>query len=165
MKSSYRDKVVNGVCNGAYNYVKSSHNLTTGFGPTIVGEWSAADTDCALWLNNVGQGSHWDGSFYEADGTKQEKICEKCSCKYRNDASLWPSQYRDYLKMYVQGQLDAFSNSYGYFFWNFKIEDGSEPHWSYFDLVDLGVAPQNVQQPEFTCADVSSVPARFDMAA
>ncbi|KAJ2964449.1 hypothetical protein NQZ79_g639 [Umbelopsis isabellina] len=165
MKSSYRDKVVNGICNGAYNYVKSSQNLTTGFGPTIVGEWSAADTDCALWLNNVGQGSHWDGSYYEADGTKNEKICEKCSCKYRNEASLWPTQYRDYLKMYVQGQLDAFSTSYGYFFWNFKVEGGTEPHWSYFDLVDLGIAPKSVHQPDFTCADVSSVPARFDMAA
>lgn len=25
-------------------------------GPTIVGEWSIADTDCAVYVNSVGQG-------------------------------------------------------------------------------------------------------------
>ena len=31
--------------------------MTRSFGgPTIVGEWSIADTDCALYLNSVGQG-------------------------------------------------------------------------------------------------------------
>jgi aryl-phospho-beta-D-glucosidase BglC (GH1 family) len=135
MKSTYRDKVVNGICQGAKNYIKNSDNLETGFGPTIIGEWSAADTDCALWLNNVGQGSRWDGTYYDTDGNIATKACPKCSCKYRNEASIWPAGYQQFLSMYVDAQIDAFSGSYGSFFWNFKVEEGSEPHWSYFDLV------------------------------
>lgn len=135
MKTTYRDKVVNSICQAAKNTIRNSDNLETGFGPTIVGEWSAADTDCALWLNNVGQGSHWEGTFYDQSGQLASKVCTKCSCKYRNESSLWPSGYRQFVKMYMQGQIDAFSQSYGHFFWNFKVENGSEPHWSYFDLV------------------------------
>jgi glucan 1,3-beta-glucosidase len=135
MKASYREKVVNGICDGAMNYVRNSDSPETGFGPTIIGEWSAADTDCALWLNNVGQGSRWDGTFYDLKGNVIPNECRTCSCKYRNESLLWPAGYSQFLKMYVQGQIDAYSQSHGHFFWNFKVEDGSEPHWSYFDLV------------------------------
>ncbi|KAG2175164.1 hypothetical protein INT44_007652 [Umbelopsis vinacea] len=163
MKSTYRDKVVNGICQGAKNYIKNSDSLETGFGPTIVGEWSAADTDCAMWLNNVGQGSRWDGTFYDEQGNLANKSCPKCSCKYRSEASVWPSGYQQFLQMYVDAQIDAFSGSYGFFFWNFKVEGGSEPHWSYFDLVDMGVAPANIAEPTFSCAEVERVPKVFNM--
>ncbi|KAH8551538.1 glycoside hydrolase superfamily [Umbelopsis sp. PMI_123] len=165
MRSSYREKVVNGVCQGAKNYIRNSGNQETGFGPTIIGEWSAADTDCALWLNNVGQGAHWDGTYYDKGGNLTAKICPKCTCKYRNVASAWPPAYRQFLQMYMQGQIDAFSASYGFFFWNFKIEEGSEPHWSYFDLVDLGIAPANIAEPTFSCDAVDKVPQVFNMSA
>ncbi|KAG0020657.1 hypothetical protein BGZ80_003846 [Entomortierella chlamydospora] len=33
------------------------------FGPTVVGEFSSATNDCATYLNGVGAGYRWDGTF------------------------------------------------------------------------------------------------------
>ena len=39
------------------------------FGLTIAGEWSNAVNDCGLFLNNVGAGSRYEGT-YEGSGTR-----------------------------------------------------------------------------------------------
>lgn len=34
---------------------------------TVVGEWSTAVTDCALWLNGRGVGARWDGTWFTSN--------------------------------------------------------------------------------------------------
>ncbi|OAA58373.1 Glycoside hydrolase, subgroup, catalytic core [Niveomyces insectorum RCEF 264] len=51
------------VCSTYTKQISASMDTATGFGPTIVGEWSQADTDCALWVNGVGMGARWTGNF------------------------------------------------------------------------------------------------------
>ncbi len=36
---------------------------------TIIGEWSTAATDCAMWLNGRGVGSRWDGTWQSGQPT------------------------------------------------------------------------------------------------
>jgi glucan 1,3-beta-glucosidase len=40
-------------CQGWSQQMAASVNTSTGFGPTVVGEWGQADTDCTIYLNNV----------------------------------------------------------------------------------------------------------------
>lgn len=47
--------------NGWTGAINQSMNLATGFGPTMVGEFGTADTDCVEYLNNV---SHYSISLY-----------------------------------------------------------------------------------------------------
>ena len=41
-------------CDGWTKQTQESMNTATGFGPTLIAEWSQADTDCAKHLTNVG---------------------------------------------------------------------------------------------------------------
>ncbi|KAF9158172.1 hypothetical protein DFQ26_007925 [Actinomortierella ambigua] len=37
------------------------------FGPTLVGEFSSATNDCAKWLNGIGSGTRWEGTYANED--------------------------------------------------------------------------------------------------
>ncbi len=50
-------------CNGWTDQTLRSMNTATGYGPTMVAEWSQADTDCAKHLTNVGWGNRWTGTL------------------------------------------------------------------------------------------------------
>src|SRR5690606_12846356 len=58
LKLKHTDKL-NFACKGWTAQMLRSQNKQTGFGPTMCGEWSQADTDCATFLNNVNMGSRW----------------------------------------------------------------------------------------------------------
>ena len=53
---SHNDKI-DYACKGWSGQMSISTDTSTGFGPTLCGEWSQADTDCATYLNNVGVGT------------------------------------------------------------------------------------------------------------
>ena len=50
-------------CRGWTEQTETSMDTSTGYGPTLVAEWSQADTDCATYLNNVGWGNRWTGTY------------------------------------------------------------------------------------------------------
>ncbi|KAI7816604.1 glycoside hydrolase superfamily [Gamsiella multidivaricata] len=115
------------------------------FGPTLVGEFSSATNDCATYLNGIGAGYRWDGTFMNENGKPGEAACQRsknndtdgyCSCDAQNRIGTYTPEYRQFLSEFTQTQMDAFEQGLGWFYWNFKTE--TNPLWSYFDGVDQG---------------------------
>ncbi|KAF9387945.1 hypothetical protein CPB97_001836 [Podila verticillata] len=126
---------------------EASRSSTLKFGPTMVGEFSVAVNDCAKYLNGINSGSRWEGTRDEVPGPPMG------SCANENDASKYSSTYKQFLKTFFEAQVEAFEQGSGWFFWNFKTE--SNPLWSYFDGVDQGWIPKDVNNrgPGFCAAN------------
>ncbi|BEI86816.1 hypothetical protein CcaverHIS002_0701620 [Cutaneotrichosporon cavernicola] len=101
---------------------------TNTFGANNAGEWSAAVNDCGQWLNGVGLGSRYDGTF---QGYADKRIG---SCDFWNDYTQWDQATKDGLREWVASSMDAFQN---YFFWTWRIGNGTttvpspNPMWHY----------------------------------
>ncbi|KAL1925529.1 uncharacterized protein VTP21DRAFT_412 [Calcarisporiella thermophila] len=96
---------------------------------TIVGEWSVAINDCGPFLNGVGIGTRWEGTY---DNSSAHCPNKPCTCTGSEDWELWTPEYRKYLRTFAEKQMDAFEEGIGWFFWNFQTEGGVNPHWDYF---------------------------------
>ncbi|KAG0679951.1 exo-1,3-beta-glucanase [Pichia californica] len=97
----------------------------------IVGEWSAALTDCAKWLNGVGRRARMDNTF-AGDGFIAE-------CRYSNDYSKMTREDRINTRRLIEAQLDIYNQTNGFFFWTWKTENAVE--WSMSTLADIGLFP------------------------
>ncbi|KAA8904188.1 glycoside hydrolase superfamily [Sphaerosporella brunnea] len=104
---------------------------------TIVGEWSGALTDCTKWLNGIGRGARYDGSF---PGSWWVGSCTKRTSGSINQFS---AAGKAKTRRYIEAQLDAYEQGAGWFFWTWKTEQGS-PEWEMRDLINNGVFPQPV---------------------
>ena len=124
-------KKISLACKDWSGLIVNSMSGSGGFGPTMVGEWSQADTDCTLHLNGVGMGSRWEGTFSDTMGTPRCPTGDKsCSCDKANaDPSTYSDDYRLFLKTFAIAQMDAFEKSYGWFYWTWKTETAHQ--WSY----------------------------------
>ena len=71
------------------------------FGVSVAGEWSAAINDCGLWVNNVGSGSRYDGSYAGYTGPTGG------SCDPWNNWQSWSQDTKDGLQQFVQASMDA----------------------------------------------------------
>jgi len=125
----------------SHDMQRSSHK----FGPTLVGEFSSATNDCATYLNGVGVGYRWNGTFVEDNGVVGPAACQPekngeiegyCSCEEQNRVGYYTPEYRKFLSDFTQTQMDAFEQGLGWFYWNFKTEKNAL--WSYFDGVEQG---------------------------
>jgi glucan 1,3-beta-glucosidase len=117
-------------CEGWTEQTRQSMDRATGFGPTLVAEWSQADTDCARHLTNVGWGNRWTGTLVTADpaGDVTTPRCpaqdKTCSCDGANaPASKWSSSYKQFLKMFAEAQMSSFEKGWGWFYWVWDTED------------------------------------------
>ncbi|AET40316.1 glucan exo-1,3-beta-glucosidase Ecym_5578 [Eremothecium cymbalariae DBVPG len=107
---------------------------------SIVGEWSGAITDCATWLNGLGIGARYDGTYYKTVNSSREHRYILGACQSHKDISLWDREYKMQVRQFIEAQLTSFSaNSKGWIFWNWKTE--SAPEWDYLKLVTHGVFP------------------------
>lgn len=105
----------------------------------VIGEWSAALTDCGKWLNGVGRGARYDNT-YAGTGVIGE-------CKYSDDPSKLTDQDRDNTRRFIEGQLDLYSKVDGFFFWTYKTESAIE--WSMKDLLEIGLFPQPLSDRKY----------------
>lgn len=152
-------------CSGYTGLLVASDNPSTGWGPTMDGEWSQADTDCALFLNNVGVGSRWTGTLNfgaNEDDIKQNVLtplcpdAPDCSCDMPNaDPSKYSDEYKQFLKMYAEAQMDSFEKVWGWFYWTWKTEKAVQ--WSWMLGLQAGILPEKAYQREWKCGD--AVPA------
>lgn len=121
------------VCNNAWTYSDADKW-------TIVGEWSAAMTDCAAALNGYGIGARYDGTYPGSTYVG--------SCDNMNFLGTWSQQMRDDTRGYIEAQMETFeAHTQGWIFWNFKTE--GSPEWDAFALIDAGVFPQPLSSREF----------------
>ncbi|KFX88558.1 hypothetical protein O988_08975, partial [Pseudogymnoascus sp. VKM F-3808] len=142
---------VNFACKGWTDAVSVGMNPASGFGPTMVGEWSQADTDCTKYLNGVGNGARWTGTF----SGKSTPYCptgdSKCSCDLANaDASSYSKDYKLFLLTWAEAQMFAFEKSWGWFYWTWKTE--SAPQWSYQAGLAGGFMPPLAYKRDWDCS-------------
>ena len=129
------DEHVQAVYSDAESWARGQDKLV------VVGEWSGAMTDCAPFLNGVGYGARYDGTYskHNPDGTytTSEYIG---SCAIRNHIEQWDDGLRAATYAYLAAQIDVYENqAQGSIFWNFKSEGAAE--WDLFRLIDYGVWP------------------------
>jgi glucan 1,3-beta-glucosidase len=99
----------------------------------IVGEWSAAMTDCAVALNGDGIGAKYSGD--------QSNVPKIGSCDKINFIELWDQTLKDDTRMYIESQIRVYEQmTNGWVFWNFKTEASAE--WDLFRLLNAGIFPK-----------------------
>ncbi|KAK6527214.1 hypothetical protein TWF281_010403 [Arthrobotrys megalospora] len=132
--------------------ISGSMDTATGFGPTMVGEWSQADTDCTQYLNGIGNGARWTGTFSDSGGVPKCPTGDKqCSCDLANaDPKDMTPEYKLFLKTWAEAQMDAFEKSWGWFYWTWKTE--SAPLWSYKAGLEGGIMPEKAYDRDWHCS-------------
>ncbi|KEQ94106.1 glycoside hydrolase family 5 protein [Aureobasidium subglaciale EXF-2481] len=158
-------KKVDFACSGWTNQTLRSSDTATGFGPTLCGEWSQADTDCATYLNNVGVGSRWEGTLNmistpggSLDGSVLSPTCPtanspRCSCTNANASpSSYSDGYKQWLRDFAEAQMYSFEKGWGWFYWTWKTESATQ--WSYKDGLAAGILPSKTWERTFTCGSV-----------
>jgi len=122
------------VCNNVASYASGSDKWV------VVGEWTAAETDCAPALNGYGIGSRYDGTYPNSTYVG--------SCADMNNIANWDDDMKGDVKGYIEAQISAFeSHTQGWVFWNFKTEAADE--WDAFALLDAGLFPQPLTNQDF----------------
>lgn len=105
--------------------------------PAVVGEWSAALTDCCPWLNSVGYGTRWEGTAPFTNKKIKNKQIGKCA--NINTWSAWTEAHKADTRKYIEIQLDEYGKSNGWIFWCFKTETSIE--WDFVRLAQYGLFP------------------------
>ena len=108
---------------------------------TVVGEWTGAQTDCAKWLNGLGKGARYDGTF-EGSST-----VGSCNGKFTGTVSALSNDDKNNIQSFIEAQLDAYEQHTGWIFWTWKTE--SAPEWHMQDLLAAGLFPQPLNSRKY----------------
>jgi glucan 1,3-beta-glucosidase len=130
------------------------------FGPTLCGEWSQADTDCAPYLNNVGAGTRWTGTYVSDTNPALSKLTPgcpasspACDCAPANaDPSTYTPLYKQWLRMNAEAQMTSFEVGWGWFYWTWLTEGSTQ--WSWKLGMEAGILPGKVWDRGFNCTEV-----------
>ena len=132
----------------------------------VIGEWTAAMTDCAPALNvskltcvnhlfllmawqGYKVGSRYDGTYSKRnpDGTYDTSTFIK-NCTNLNSIDQWTDDMRSNTQKYIETQLNVFEQyAAGWIFWNFKTEAAAE--WDLFQLLDHELFPQPLSSRKY----------------
>jgi len=99
----------------------------------VVGEWCGAQTDCAMWLNGLGRGARYDGSY---DGSPW---IGDCVAKYQGTVDDMLQVDKTNMRMFIEAQLDAYEWHTGWICWTWKTE--SAPEWHMQNQTRAGIFP------------------------
>jgi glucan 1,3-beta-glucosidase len=117
-------------CEGWTQQTLLSMDTATGFGPTLVAEWSQADTDCTRHLTNVGWGNRWTGTYDTGNASTDiltprcPTTDERCECGDANaESGRWSASYKLFLRMFAEAQMASFEKGWGWFYWVWDTED------------------------------------------
>lgn len=150
-------------CDGWTQQTEQSMNTSTGFGPTLVAEWSQADTDCARHLTNVGWGNRWTGTYDTGNASDPLRALtprcpaqdETCSCAKANaDPSSYSDDYKQFLLYFAQAQMDSFETGWGWWYWTWWTSSGST-QWSYKRGLAAGILPAKAYDRSFRCGSTT----------
>lgn len=146
-------------CRGWTEQTEQSMDTTTGFGPTMVAEWSQADTDCALYLTNVGWGNRWTGTYDTGNASDPNNALDpkcptqdgSCSCASANaNPSDYSDEYKQFLLYFAEAQMDSFEKGWGWFYWTWWTSQGNW-QWSYKRGMQAGILPEKAYDRTFHC--------------
>ncbi|KAK7044363.1 glycoside hydrolase [Favolaschia claudopus] len=127
------------------------NNTMQNFGFIVAGEFSNAVTDCGTYVNGVGQGSRYDGTFTLDGHHDRLGSCEDDWLNYKN----WDQPTKDAYKTFAKSSMDALQN---FFFWTWKIGPASSgnieaPHWSYSLGLQEGWMPTDPREAVGQCGN------------
>ncbi|KAI0553932.1 glycoside hydrolase family 5 protein [Xylaria curta] len=155
IRFTHQEKV-NYACSDWTQQAQQSLNTATGYGPTMFAEWSQADTDCALYLTNVGWGNRWTGTYDSGNSSSEAltPMCptkdSTCSCNSANAAyGDYSDEYKKFLLMFAEAQMTSFEKGYGWWYWTWDTE--SSPQWSYRQGLAAGILPAKAYDRDFNC--------------
>ncbi|KKY13547.1 putative exo-beta-glucanase glycosyl hydrolase family 5 [Diplodia seriata] len=163
IKFSHSEKV-NFACKGWTQQSLRSMNKNTGFGPTMCGEWSQADTDCTQYINNVGWGTRWEGTYNTGNESTQvlTPTCPTdnnpvCSCNNANaDPADYSDTYKQFLLDFALAQMYSFEQGWGWFYWTWKTEKAVQ--WSWQRGMQAGILPDKVWDRSAFACNTSDIP-------
>ncbi|OCK84614.1 glycoside hydrolase family 5 protein [Lepidopterella palustris CBS 459.81] len=158
IKLKHTDKL-NFACKGWTAQTLRSEDKTTGFGPTMCGEWSQADTDCTQYINDVGVGSRWEGTMNTGNASTSvlSPTCPTnnnptCECTDANaDPSKYTAVYKQWLLQFAQAQMESFERGWGWFYWTWETEAATQ--WSWKLGMAAGILPAHAYDRNFNCND------------
>lgn len=151
----------------ACSWRKRVHSIQDSTLPLIVGEWSLATDNCAMWLNGFHdnapgypkvdcasvrcpapyvsgikgppQGSELPGPFGTGTSAPSGGNCPV--------TKPWDNE-DEMMQKLAQRKLSAFNEAAGWFFWNFKVEiEEGEAHWSWHGSQMRGWLPDDISRP------------------
>jgi len=108
---------------------------------TISGEWTGAQTDCAKWLNGLGKGARYDGTY------ENDTPIGSCAGKYQGSVAGLSSDDKKNIRQFIEAQLDAYESAAGWIFWTWKTE--SAPEWNMKGLLAHGLFPQPLTDRQY----------------
>ncbi|KAF2025086.1 glycoside hydrolase [Setomelanomma holmii] len=151
----HRDKL-NFACAAWTKQSQRSMDTATGFGPTMCGEWSQADTDCTQYINNVATGTRWEGTFNTGNTSTSVLVPQcplktsACSCDKANaDPSTYSDTYKKWLYQFGIAQMDSFEAGWGWFYWTWETEKATQ--WSYRRGMAAGILPKKAYDRDWKC--------------
>ncbi|KAH9932038.1 exo-beta-1,3-glucanase [Epithele typhae] len=100
----------------------------------VVGEWTPAQTDCAVSLNGRGKGARYDGTL---PGSTAVGSCAGLT----GSGAGFSSDYKTFLRQYWEAQTITYERNGGWLQWAWKAENADE--WSYQAGLKYGWIPQN----------------------
>ncbi|SNX87453.1 related to EXG1 - exo-beta-1,3-glucanase (I/II), major isoform [Melanopsichium pennsylvanicum] len=118
-------------------------NARSNMGVAMGGEMSLAINDCGLFLNGVGAGSRYDGSY---SGPVAGNYPRMGSCQPFDDYENYSSEMKQGLRRFALTSMDSLQD---FFFWTWKIGNSlrtgkpSAPMWSYSLGLQQGWMPTN----------------------
>ncbi|CAI4064339.1 hypothetical protein N7582_002679 [Saccharomyces uvarum] len=105
---------------------------------SVAGEFSAALTDCTKWLNGVGFGARYDGTWAKGN----DKSYHIGSCANNENVGLWSEERKQNTRKFIEAQLDAFEMTGGWIMWCYKTENSIE--WDVEKLIQHNLFPQPI---------------------
>ncbi|KAH9876703.1 hypothetical protein J1614_003835 [Plenodomus biglobosus] len=154
---AHRDKL-NFACAAWTQQSKRSMDRSTGFGPTMCGEWSQADTDCTTYINNVATGTRWEGTFDTGNASTSilspqcPSKSSQCTCGPANaQPDAYTPLYRKWLYQFAIAQMDAFEAGWGWFYWTWETERATQ--WSYRRGREAGILPKLAYERDWKCPE------------
>lgn len=118
-------------------------NARSNMGVAMGGEMSLAINDCGLFLNGVGDGSRYDGSY---TGPSAGNFPRLGSCQSFDDYENYSDDMKQGLRRFALTSMDSLQD---FFFWTWKIGNSlrtgkpTSPMWSYSLGLQQGWMPTN----------------------
>ncbi|KAM0748715.1 glycoside hydrolase [Meredithblackwellia eburnea MCA 4105] len=136
----------------------SFNGTSNSFGITLGGEWSLAVNDCGKWLNNVGNGHRFDGTYYDLAGSSTRPAYSAVgSCSSWDNWSSWTEDRKSGFRSVASGYMDSLRH---WFFWTWKTGYSNQmgtigsPMWNYQLGLEQGWIPRNPRSAMGSCVSI-----------
>jgi glucan 1,3-beta-glucosidase len=130
---------------------KSFNDSMNQFGLSGAGEWSNAVTDCGLYVNGVGLGTRYEGTYPPVSKVTGD-------CTEWTDYQKWSTSKKADVKRFAMASMDALGN---YFFWTWRIGESKAsgkveaPQWSYKLGLEEGWMPKDPRDADGICENIN----------